>query len=217
MGVPSLRTRREQKLEIGLGQDALPRTAHRTGHDRVVQFELPLFEGNHLFLNTVAHENPHDRNGSLLPDTVRAVRRLVLYRRIPPGVQMKHITRFGEIQPLAPGLETQQKHARLFAGLKRRHPPLARKRRGRAVQPVVRYLVPDAGFLHKVQKTGELRKDQGAVPFFQQDLQPLHQETDLGRGLVGPVRQEARRKTDLAELEMAVNAMNCAWPEVLVR
>ncbi len=44
-------------------------------------------------------------------------------------------------------------------------------------------------------------KTKSAVSLVQQDLQPLHQETDLGRGLVGPVRQEARRKTDLAELE----------------
>ncbi len=81
-----------------------PRTT--PAHHCVVQIEFPLLERHHLFLDTMAHENPHDRDSPLLPDAVRAIRRLVFHRRIPPGVQMKHIARFGEIEPLPPCFET---------------------------------------------------------------------------------------------------------------
>ena len=76
--------------------------------------------------------------------------------------------------PWPPRLQTEEKHARLFAALKRRHTIPARGRRGGAIQPVIRQCVPGAGLLHQIEKAGELGKDEGAVPLIQQDLQPFH-------------------------------------------
>jgi hypothetical protein len=194
-------TRGEQEVEVGFRQDALPGAPHHSGHDRVVQLELALFERHHLLLNAVAHENPHDRDRLPLPDAMRAVRRLTLHRRIPPGVQMENIARSCEIQPLPSRLETQEKHARLFTGLKRRHAGLARSRRRGPIQPVIGQSMPSACFLHEVQKAGELRKYQGAVPLIAQDVEPLHQKAELGGGLIGLLRKEAGRKTDLPQFE----------------
>ena len=81
------------------------------------------------------------------------------------------------------------------------HTGLARSRRRRPIQPVVGQPMPSACFLHEVQKAGELREYQGAVPLIAQDLEPLHQETELGGGLIGLLRQEAGRKTDLPQFE----------------
>jgi len=39
------------------------------------------------------------------------------------------------------------------------------------------------------------------VPLLQQDLQPLHQEAEFGRGFVGTVRQQTRREAELAEFK----------------
>ncbi len=52
--------RREEEIEVGFRQHALPSAAHHAGHDGIVQLEFSLLERHHLLLDAVAHENPHD-------------------------------------------------------------------------------------------------------------------------------------------------------------
>ena len=64
------------------------------GDDRL----LAALEREDLLLDRARGDHLHDVDGLLLPDAVRAVRRLILHRRIPPRIVVHHHVRAREIE-----------------------------------------------------------------------------------------------------------------------
>ncbi len=69
---------------------------------------------------------------------------------------MKHIRCPGQIQPLPSRFQAQEKDIGLVTGLKGLHSGFARSRCRGAVQSVIRQSMLHTGFLHQIQKAGEL-------------------------------------------------------------
>ena len=87
------------------------------------QFALGTVQVHDPFLDAVGHHQPVDRDRPGLADTVGAVGRLVLHRRIPPRIEMHDIVRRGQVQASTAGTQADQEQVGL-AGLECRHAAL---------------------------------------------------------------------------------------------
>jgi len=109
----------------------------------------------------------------LLADAVRAVGRLGLDRRVPPGVEVDHGVRGGEVQSHAAGLEADQED-RGLALLEAADDLLA------VARVAGEQLVGDAGALElrldQREHAGELREQQHAAALVDQLGQDVHQQ-----------------------------------------
>ena len=112
----------------------------RAFKDRMIEFQFLVFQFHHFFFNRMAHEQPHNGHFLLLADPMRTIGCLIFHRRIPPGIQVKDVRGFGEIEPLAAGFETQQKNRRCAAFLEFMNQFFPGRSRRGAIQPDIRNL-----------------------------------------------------------------------------
>ena len=81
------------------------------GLDRGVNdVALPLLKLNNLLLHRAAGNQLDAVDRPLLTDAVRAVRGLILNRRVPPRVKMNNHVGAGQVQPRAPRLQADKEH-----------------------------------------------------------------------------------------------------------
>jgi hypothetical protein len=98
--------RREQFLDVRLGE--LQRAAVRGIQHRGHQGALAVLQHLHLLLDGAERDQAVHEDVPILTDAVRAVGRLILHRRVPPGIVMDHRVGGGEVQPDPTGLQADQ-------------------------------------------------------------------------------------------------------------
>jgi hypothetical protein len=97
------------------------------------QFAFSLMQLPDLFLNGAAGNQAIDGHRFLLADAVSPVRGLVLYCRVPPGVQVDDVISRGEVQAQSSGPQADQEKIAL-ALLEGSYPGLAQPGRGGAIE-----------------------------------------------------------------------------------
>lgn len=75
-----------------------------------------MVEGDDLLFDGVRRHQPVDRDRPALADAVGTIGGLILHRRVPPGIHMKHIIGSGEVEADPAGLEADEEELSL-AGL----------------------------------------------------------------------------------------------------
>src|ERR1019366_3216199 len=147
---------RQQQLQVLAFQIANETVVF--AQDGVDQFALGLLQLEYFFLHRVARNQPVGEHRARLPDAVRAVHRLCLHRRVPPGIEQKYVLGRRQVQAQTAGLEADQEQAARRIVLEGVHVrlPIARG--------AVQVFVADARVIqagaHDGQQAGELRKYQ---------------------------------------------------------
>src|SRR6516225_10167203 len=140
---------------------------------------LTLLQFEHAFFDGTLRDKLVDKDRPVLADSVGAVGRLVLDRRVPPGVVVDDRVGGGQIEPGAAGLEADQKERHLA-------PLKARDRAGAVLRVAAQLDKLDAGLakrrLDQVEHAGELREQQDTPAVLDQLRQHLHQMLELGAG-----------------------------------
>src|SRR6516165_12239224 len=190
--------RLEEALDIGRveGRGGVTAGFIDPGGERL----LALLQFQHALFDGTLRDELVDKDRLVLADAVGAVGRLVLDRRVPPGVVMDDRVGGGQIETSPAGLEADQKERHLA-------PLEARDRAGTVLRVAAQLDKLDAGLaerrLDQVEHAGELREQQDAPAVLDELRQHLYQMLELGAGGYPPCCGEfhqTRVAAHLAEL-----------------
>ena len=187
-------TARPQRHQLGelvvgqLGDPALAGADHR-----IRQLAFRLQQGCDAVLQRALGDQPVHLDGTVLPDPVGAVGRLVLHRRVPPAVVVQHMGGAGEGQAGAARLQRQQEHRRL-TGLELLDHLLAAAHRDPAVQEQRPDTAAVQVLLQQRRHLRVLGEHQHRLAAGQDDVGQLVE----GGQLAGPARPAARAASGTA-------------------